>query len=674
MSKGGDVTRGSFEVPSFDDWKAKAGKDLAGVPLEKLRSRTLDGIEVEPLYTADHERDARDGDAGAGSFLRARRALGTLGKGWTIVQAVSEREPSRAAESAALLLRRGAEGLLVTLDPSLRAGRATKCGGRGVSLRTLEDLRVLLAEVDLEARPLSFESGSSAAPLAAALALLAQERSIDAASIRADLGHDPLGSLAASGSIPMSMERAWSLAAELVRYCDERLPSATPLAISSVPYAHAGAGPALELGLGIAAGIETLRGLDDAGLAPEQAADAIVFRCALGRDLFAEVAKLRAARRLWARVLESCGVAEEKRGLRIHARSSQRTLTERDAWVNLLRATVETFSGAVGGADAITIACFDEAAGQPERFGLRLAAQLQCLLREESHIARVTDPAGGSWYVESLSESSAAAAWEHVQRIESRGGFLAALREGDVGRLIADHEAAMRKAVATRKEAITGVSSYPDIHEKPVKRREPGPLDDAPARSLHLDSDAASSLHACESALVEGAGLLDLVGALGEGASTSVDSISIRRLAAPFEALRDACDALDERPRVFLANMGPIAQHRARAMFSKNLVEAGGLESLENAGFGTLGAACEAFERSGARVAVICSTDETYPEFVPPLATGLKSAGALRVLVAGRPGENEAAWREAGVDAFVYLGCDVEAVLRDLLEALEVIS
>ena len=517
MSTGGDVTRGEFETPSFDDWKTKAEKDLAGLPLEKLLSRTLDGIEVEPLYTAEHGVEARDADAGAGSFLRGRVALPNSGRGWRVVQAISERDPREAARSASLLMRRGAEGLVVTLDPSLRAGRATKCGGRGVSIRSLEDLRILLRDTDLAGTSLSFEAGSSAAPLAAGLTLLARERSVDPAKMHVELGYDPLGSLATSGGIPMSMERAWALGADLVRYCEQHLPLAQPLAINGQPFANAGAGPALELGLAMAAGIETLRGLEGAGLEPGRAAPAIVFRCALGRDLFAEVAKLRAARRLWARVLEACGVPEAERGLRIHARSSSRTRTARDAWVNLLRATVETFAGAIGGADAITVASFDEAAGQPDAFGLRLAAQLQVLLREESHLARVADPAGGSWYVEALSESTASAAWEHLQRIEREGGFLSALSGGAVSRLIAGHEEAMSRDVATRREAITGVSSYPNIHERPVTRRVADALDDPAPRPVELPDDAPSLLDACESVLGEGKAVLDLLASLGSG-------------------------------------------------------------------------------------------------------------------------------------------------------------
>ncbi|MGW1926800.1 methylmalonyl-CoA mutase family protein, partial [Streptomyces massasporeus] len=316
------------------------------------------------------------------------------------------------------------------------------------------------------------------------------------------------------------------------------------------------------------------------------------FRYAATADQFLTIAKLRAARRLWARVAEVCG-APDAGAQRQHAVTSTVMMTRRDPWVNMLRTTVATLAAGVGGAESVTVLPFDEALGLPDAFARRIARNTSTVLIEESHLARVVDPAGGSWYVERLTDELAHAAWEFFQVIERAGGQEAALRSGTIGERLAETWSARSRKLATRREPITGVSEFPHLTEKPVERTP------APAQPT---------------------------GGLPR----------VRRDEA-YEALRARSDAhlaaTGTRPRVYLAALGPAAAHSARVSFAANLFQAGGIEPVTE---GT-------FEESGAREVCLCSSDALYAEQAATAAAELRAAGAEHVLLAGRPADHPGA-------------------------------
>jgi methylmalonyl-CoA mutase len=426
----------------------------------------------------------------------------------------------------------------------------------------------------------------------------------------------------------------------------------------------------------------------------DTAARQILFSISLGTHHFLAIAKLRAARRLWARVVGACGGSPEAGAMRIHARVSKRVLTLRDPYVNLLRNTVACFAAGVGGAEAITSVPFDAGAGLPDGPARRVARNTLLVLQEEAHLHRVIDPPGGSWYLDWLTDQVAEKAWAIFQEVERRGGMLRALCDGWVAKQIDSAFAPRARNLARRKEGITGVSEFPNVGEAPVVRPAPdrGALRDAAIRrvaSARLADDKVTTwqgdkvtgpslfpvtlspphLVTLSSA---GASLGQLASALGFHAEpTVIPPLTPHPFAEPFEELRDASDAWraanGKRPRVFLANMGPVAHHTARATYAKNFFEAGGFEVVGNDGFKDADAAAKAFAASGATVAVVCSSDKLYPEVVPQVTPKLKAAGARSVVLAGNPGANEAGWRAAGVDRFIFIKCDVLATLRDML-------
>ncbi|MGW4699655.1 methylmalonyl-CoA mutase family protein, partial [Streptomyces sp. NPDC004285] len=401
----------------------------------------------------------------------------------------------------------------------------------------------------------------------------------------------------------------------LARRCADAYPGLRALTVDALPYHEAGGSAAQELGCSLATGVAYLRGLTAAGLSVTEACGQLEFRYAATADQFLTIAKLRAARRLWARVAEACG-APRAGAQRQHAVTSPVMMTRRDPWVNMLRTTIATLAAGVGGADSVTVLPFDDALGLPDAFARRIARNTSTVLIEESHLSRVIDPAGGSWYVERLTDELAHAAWEFFQTIEREGGQEAALRSGLVAERLAGTWAARSKKLATRREPITGVSEFPHLTEKPVDR---APAPEAPSGGLPR----------------------------------------VRRDEA-YEELRARSDAhlaaTGARPRVYLAALGPAAAHSARLTFAANLFQAGGIEAVTE---GT-------FEESGAREACLCSSDALYEERAEADAGELRAAGAEHVLLAGRPASY------AGVDTYVFAGCDAVALLSTTLDRMGV--
>jgi len=414
-------------------------------------------------------------------------------------------------------------------------------------------------------------------------------------------------------------------------------PNLRAVTVDATAYHGAGADDAQELGCSLAAGVAYLRALTgseltnsaltNGGLAAADALSQLEFRYAASADQFATIAKLRAARGLWARIAAECGVTGEAAAQRQHAVSSEPMVTARDPWVNMLRTTLACFSAGVGGANAVTVLPFDAALGLPDPFSRRIARNTQSLLIAESHLARVVDPAGGSWYVEELTTALARRAWEVFTGIERAGGLLAALRDGSLAETLAATWSKRERRLATRKEPVLGVSEFANPAEK-LPRRAP---DTRPAPR----------------------GLLPRV-----------------RRAAAFEALRDRADAhlaaTGTRPSVFLATLGSPASHSARTGFATNLFQAGGLDVPS--GGGTPEEVAAAFTRSDTTIACLCGADPTYAEVAEPAARALRAAGATAVLLAGKPGTVTG----EQVSGYIYAGCDAVAVLTGLLDELGV--
>lgn len=690
--------RDDFPPVGYDEWRALAEADLEGAPFEqKLVTHTYEGIDIQPVYTRRDRPGEGDpaGFPGLPPFVRGARPLGAVQTGWDLRQ--EHAHPDLAATNQAILddLQGGVTSLLLRLDSAARHGldpdapEAAELAGRdGLMAYHVEDFDRALAGVHLHMVGVTLEAGAAFLPAAAALVALWRRRGVTPPQARGAFNADPLAVLARDGQLPVPPRVALAQMAHLAAWTAKTYPQVTAVRVGTAPYHHAGATAAQDVAFGMATGVEYLRAMTDAGLDVDSAARQILFSISVGTHHFLAIAKLRAARRLWARVVEACGGSAAAGAMRLHSRVSKRVLTLRDPYVNLLRNTVACFAAGVGGAEAITSVPFDSVAGLPDALGRRIARNTAIVLQEEAHLHRVIDPPGGSWYLDWLTDQVADKAWALFQEVERLGGMLLAIRTCWVGKQIDSAFAPRAKNLARRKEGITGVSEFPNVGEAPVVRPAPdrAALKGAAVQRLasaRQDSLALKALTSpgvpaglCPQAFVEaaaqGASLGQLARALGFHAEPAViPPLTPHPFAAPFEELRDASDAWQaahgRRPRVFLANMGSAAHHTARATYSKNFFEAGGFEVLGNNGFRDADSAARAFAESGATVAVICSSDKLYPEVVPQLAPKLKGAGARSVVLAGNPGANEWAWRAAGVDRFIFIKCDVLATLREML-------
>ncbi|MFL1898359.1 methylmalonyl-CoA mutase family protein [Streptomyces tauricus] len=587
-----------FPSATHEQWRRlvagvlnKSGKEVSDETAEAALSTALeDGLATRPLYTA-HDEAPDPGFPGFAPFVRGGRPDGNTVGGWGV------RQRHTTADGAAVLadLENGVSSLWLVVGE----------GGFPVS-----SLAQALDGVLLDLAPVVLDAGRDTEPAARELLRLYEERGVAEDAVRGSLGADPLGHEARSGEA-----LDFAPVAALARRCAEEYPGLRALTVDALPYHEAGGSAAQELGASLATGVAYLRELTEAGLTAEQACGQLEFRYAATADQFLTIAKLRAARRLWARVAEVCGAP--RAGAQVqHAVTSPVMMSRRDPWVNMLRTTIATLAAGVGGADAVTVLPFDHALGLPDAFARRIARNTSTILVEESHLARVIDPAGGSWYVERLTDELAHAGWEFFQRIEGLGGQAAALRSGRLGEDLARTWEARSAKLATRREPITGVSEFPNLTERVPER---APVPEPPSGGLPR----------------------------------------VRRDEA-FEVLRARSDAhlaaTGTRPRVYLASIGPAAAHTARTSFVSNLFRAGGIEPVTEG----------SFEDSGATEACLCSSDALYEEQAASTARALRAAGARQVFLAGRPG------KYPDVDAYVFAGCDAVAVLSATLDRMGV--
>ncbi len=563
--------------------------DLPAEPERLLDSPTYEGFPIRPLYTS---LDALPEPAlpGKWPYVRGGDALRDVKTGWRVAEAFPANGSAAADANGAVLvaLTEGVSALV------LRVGGAAA------------ELDRLLEGVFLDLVPVVLDAGADY--VNAADAVLAQLTDLDddqRSRLSVDLGADPLTAPLSARSAP-TVADVIAVAAKVTGYDG----GVRAITVDGPAFHDLGASASWELAGSIAAAVGYLRLLGESGIPAGDALRQISFRFAADDDQFMTIAKLRAVRQLWARVAEVVG--EPNAGAaRLHAVTSLPMMAQRDPWVNMLRSTLAAFSAGVGGADTVLVHPFDVAIpggfpGTAPSFARRIARNTQLLVLEESHIGRVLDPAGGSWFVEDLTKALAEQAWKHFQHIESRGGFEVA-RDYIVGQIT---EVAERRTddIAHRRTALTGVNEYPNLAEPPLPQGD------------------------------------------------SLDHVA--RYAAGFEALRNRSDSFlhktGSRPKVLLLPLGPQAEHNIRTTFATNLLASGGIEAVT--------------EDADAAVAVICGTDARYATDASSAVDAAREAGVSHVLLAGP--EKAVAEADSEPDGYLTAKIDAVKALSDLLTRL----
>lgn len=588
-----------FAMPQQADWQALAEKTLKGTAFDKLITRTLDGLSLQPLYAPASERVP----------VRAAPAE-DLQRPWDLRMRVDHPDPSEANRIALNELENGAASLHLCLDPS---------GATGICALDQDQLSVVLEGVLLDLAPVSLEAGWYAPDAANALAVLAK----GAPEARLGFDFDPLGLMLANGTAPGGYDLQLGRCLQTAMRHAAAYPKASLFAPSGVVVHEAGGTDGQELALAFASLLHYARTLIGDGMDPAEAFARQTLILSADTDYFAGLAKLRAARLLYAKLLVAHGLPAATP--RIRVQSSRRMLSPLDPWSNLLRLSLSGFAAAVGGASTVMLDPFTQPLGLADDFARRLARNTQLILMEEAHLGRVADPAGGSGYLETFSLDLARAVWPRLQALSTDESLMAALESGVLQAEVDTARKAREGAIRTRRQGLIGVSEFADLHSRPVEVLSVDSADLAftPAQTPITTPD------------------------------TVVPPLIPTRLSAPFEALRAVAVALPAgSARVQTHTLGTPADFTARLMFARNLLAAGGLSS----------------DDAPAPLAVLCSTDALYDEAGEAAVRALLSQGARTVWIAGHPKalgtDLSERLQQAGASGFIYMGMDIVSALE----------
>ncbi len=625
------LTLDEFSKPSYEDWKAAAVETLKGAPFEKkLFTKTPEGILVEPIY------DGVAPDAAIPGFFPYTRGISAAPQAWQIAQDAAAGCADKYNKVLRAAIERGQTAV------SLKFKGTGVCGG--LKECSVDAVKTALEGVDFSTLALFIDGGNEPAKVYDTVGKAIKELGGDDRAIPGAIAIDPIGVLLRNGSLPKTFE---ALYAEMADVTKRSQPCFRTVGVNAAIYANAGATAVQELGYALATAVEYLRALTAVGFDIDTAARKIRFTLAMGGDFFMSIAKVRALRTLWASIVKACGGDDESCKAHIHATTTRWNKSSLDIYVNMLRSTTEATAAVLANVESLTIEPFDAVARKADDFSRRIAQNLHIILRDECQFDKVLDPAGGSPYVESLTTQLAEKAYALFQDVEKAGGMAAAVLAGTPQAAVAAVHADKMKQLEQRRMTLVGVNVYANPVEKPLEKRE---------CCCSKKAEEKAEKHACCCCCNEVA------------AAVSAPKLEQVRAAEPFEKMRNAVWAAETRPQVFLANMGPVRQHKARADFSTGFFDVGGFEILSNAGFKDVPAAAEAALASGAEIVVICSTDDTYPEIVPALTQAIKAAKPqTQVVLAGYPTDFVEAFKAAGVDEFIHIKANCYAVNKALL-------
>lgn len=692
-----DVPLDEFTPPSYEEWKANCETLLKGAPFEKkMFTKTYEGITFDPMYFRNTTEEIlpRAAFPGMGDFLRGSRPNGYINAPWGIAQACDETLPADNNELLKHEQENGSTIYNVKLDTATLscndAREAAKPGHDGCSITTLDDMHTLLDGLKLDKYPLYMYAGRDALPTLALVVAALKASGVDAKKLRGFIGANPIGEMVADGVSGAPLTALYDDMAAAAKWAIANAPELRTVVVKSDVFSNGGSNDVQEAAYTIATAVAYLRALLARGLAIDEAAGQIAFTFSMGANFFLQIAKLRAMRPIWAQIVEAFGGSKDAQRMYVHARPALFFKTVYDPYVNMLRNTTEIFSGVVGGLDSFENAPFDEPIRKGDEFSRRIARNVQIILQEEFGMLQPIDPAGGSWAVESLTKEIKEKIWAEFQKIEANGGIVTALQEGYPQKEIAAILEERFKNAELRRDRIVGNNMYPNMTEKLLDPRPEDAEEIRAARTATIEAyltdidtahrdeclaalKANKSVEAAIAAASAGATIAELWQAIArEGDSTVVVPILPHRWSERFEQLRMRTESYRESTgdnvRIFLANMGPIPQHKARADFTTGFLQVGAFEVLGNDGFATVEEAVAAAAKSGADACVICSTDATYPEIVPALAPRLHEVlpNATVYLAGAAPKELLETYKAAGIDDYISVRANCYKILQFL--------
>jgi methylmalonyl-CoA mutase len=602
-----------FPPVTTKQWMDKITADLKGADFnKKLVWKTRDGLSVMPFYRQEDLDRLPHSNLLPGDFPYVRGTQIT-GNNWLVRQDITVVDYSAANKKALDILMRGITSLGFVIADTESV--------------TEETIARLLRGIHPESIELNFSIAGRAKELLTSLIGYLNKSGADLKQVHINISADPLGKLAANGKLCVTVNEGLDYLADLVRE-SSKIPGIKCLEPSGTLFSNAGAGPVTELAYTLSLGNEYMAALAERGISPETAAGAMRFTFGIGPDFFPEIAKLRAARMLWAEIVRAWGTEKwEAAVMHAHSVTGRWNKTLFDPYVNMLRTQTEAMAAVIGGAESVTVEPFDAVFRSAGDFSERIARNQQLLLMEEAHLDKITDPGAGSYYIEELTAMTASEAWKLFLEIENEGGFLAALRKGLIQSRISEAVATRRADMAKRKEILLGTNQYPDFREK------------------------KSPDHNSEKLFTE----------YIPSPEEEVKPIIPARGADEFEKLRLATEKSGRRPMAFMLTIGDLAMRRARAQFSSNFFAVAGYEVKDNNGFATIAEGVSAAMEAKADIIIICSSDDEYATMAKEAFKEI--AGRAVFVVAGNPPCTDDL-KAAGVEHFISVRSNVLETLQ----------
>jgi methylmalonyl-CoA mutase len=691
-----------FPETSFEDWKKTVEKDYESVPPEKrLKTKTFEGIYLQFIYTKKDIENLPEvsNKPGFKNFVRGTRPDGYLDNSWLIAQEIQNPIPEEFNSALKIDLERGQNAININLDKSYQeVVNENKFSINGLVIQNLDDLGKAFDNIDLTRYPIFVKTGYSNLHFLILFAAYAKQKGYDIKKLTGAIESDPVNFAVSEGYLPISEEAIFNEMYEATKWSINNSPALKTIGVNSIQYHNSGANIIQEISYSISTAVEYIRQMLKRGLNINEISRNIRFTFGISSLYFLEISKLRAVKMLWAKVIESFGGDEESQKIFIHARTSYNNQTIYDPYVNMLRTTTEAFSAVIGGVDSLQTNSFDEALGQADEFSRRIARNTQIILSEESHLNQLIDPAGGSYFVENLTNEIAKKSWDSFREIESKGGIFKALESGFIKDEIEKIANEKKTNFAKRKITQVGINAYANVKEEKLEyeipdyskalksryekynklKKEKGYIESL-GRTKKADTMEKLFASASE-AYTKGVYINDI--ALNSRKNIAgkfkIEPLKIFRTAEIFEELRDASLEFKNKngflPKVLLLQMGTLKQYKGRADFSKSFFEIGGFEVDSTQKCNTAEEAIDSGLNSGSKIVVICSTDDTYPELVPPIVKGIKGKNKdIIIVLAGYPKDYVDQFKQDGVDEFIYLGADVHKTLKTIMTKTGVI-
>ena len=619
-----------FPAISTQEWLDKVTADLKGADFnKKLVWKTNEGFDVMPFYRAEDIQGLKTTEVVPGKFPFVRGTKAD--NNWFVRQDIVV-EDAKAANAKALdILNKGITSL------------GFKLNKKDLSPAYIE---TLLEGIAADCVELNFSVCTRrSAELATILTGYFKAKAYDVTKLQGSINWDGMNAMLLRGK-DFEKEELVSLAKATFEAA-LGLPFYRVLGVNATTLSNAGAFVAQELGYALAWGNEYLSSLVDAGCETSLVAKKIKFNFGVGGNYFMEIAKFRAAKLLWAQIVDAyqgkclrpdCpetvnGICKCAAKMRIHAQTSEFNKTIFDANVNMLRTQTEAMSATLGGVNSLTVLPYDSTYKKGDEFSERIARNQQLLLKEESHFDKVADPAAGSYYIETLTNNIAAQAWKLFLEIEDNGGFFAAIKAGSVQKAVKETATKRLKAVSSRREVLLGTNQFPNFNE-------------AAAAKVEFKNEAGCG---CD--------------------HTGVEKLVAVRAAEEFEALRFATEAAAKRPKAFMLTIGSLAMRLARAQFSCNFFACAGYEVVDNLGFKTVEEGVGAAQAAGADIIVLCSSDDEYAELAPAAYKAID--GKQLFVVAGAPACTDDL-KAIGIEHFINVKTNVLETLKQFNQLLSI--